>query len=192
MLVAERVGMSLEQFTHESDQQNFELFDGERVEKMASGFLHSETIRLLVKAILAFLQNDEAFIVYSETTFILPNAPLNNWVTDARIPDAMVYERTRWEAWKALTSNRKVAISLVPDWVIEVISPNDTFRDVVKKARLYLRDGVRLVWVLDPEDRHAYIFTPDSDHIQTLDENDMLDASAVIPHFRMTLSAILD
>ena len=35
---------------------------------------------------------------------------------------------------------------VVPDLVVEVVSPNDTRREVAAKARMWLRYDVRLVW----------------------------------------------
>jgi Uma2 family endonuclease len=44
-------------------------------------------------------------------------------------------------------------IDVTPDWVCEVVSPDDRGRDRVRKSDLYLRTGVPHYWILDPEDR---------------------------------------
>lgn len=40
---------------------------------------------------------------------------------------------------------------IAPDLAIEVVSPNDAYREVEGKVDEYLRAGVRLVWVINPE-----------------------------------------
>lgn len=40
---------------------------------------------------------------------------------------------------------------LCPDFVIELLSPSDSFRVTREKMREYLENGARLGWLLDPE-----------------------------------------
>lgn len=47
-----------------------------------------------------------------------------------------------------------------PDLAIEVLSPSDRFTDLLVKVQEYLSAGTRLVWVVDPEARRAFIFRP--------------------------------
>jgi Uma2 family endonuclease len=49
-------------------------------------------------------------------------------------------------------------ITVVPDWICEVVSPDDRGRDRVRKANLYLRAGVPHCWILDPEERTLEAF----------------------------------
>lgn len=44
-------------------------------------------------------------------------------------------------------------IDVVPDWICEILSPNDVGRDRVRKANLYLGSGVPHYWMLYPEER---------------------------------------
>lgn len=45
------------------------------------------------------------------------------------------------------------------DLVVEVVSPGNTRKRVAKKLREYFASGVRLVWVVDPEERTATVYT---------------------------------
>ncbi len=47
-----------------------------------------------------------------------------------------------------------------PDLAVEVVSPEDSFREVEAKARMWLEHGARLVWVVEPEDRVAFVYRP--------------------------------
>jgi Uma2 family endonuclease len=50
-----------------------------------------------------------------------------------------------------------------PDWVIEILSPYTSRRDMAEKRALYERHGVREYWVVDPGNKyvHAYRRTGD-------------------------------
>ena len=37
-----------------------------------------------------------------------------------------------------------------PDWIIEILSPSSTYRDMGEKLRLYERHGVGEYWIVDP------------------------------------------
>jgi Uma2 family endonuclease len=41
-------------------------------------------------------------------------------------------------------------IELAPDWLCEVLSPSTAGHDRVRKLAVYLREGVRHVWFIDP------------------------------------------
>ena len=43
--------------------------------------------------------------------------------------------------------------TLVPDWVCEVLSPSTRKFDLGGKRAVYAREGVRHLWLVDPDDR---------------------------------------
>jgi Uma2 family endonuclease len=51
--------------------------------------------------------------------------------------------------------------TLAPDWICEVISPSTERIDRTKKMRIYLREGVRHVWLLSPATQTLEVYTPD-------------------------------
>lgn len=74
-------------------------------------------------------------------------------------------------------------VTVVPDLAVEVVSPNDYVYELNKKVQEYLRAGVRLVWVIDPENRTLVVHRAN----RTLTEflpNDELSDEDVIPGFR--------
>ncbi len=50
-----------------------------------------------------------------------------------------------------------------PDWIIEVLSPATTFRDMNVKRGLYEMHGVREYWLVHPEDRWLMMYTLDEE-----------------------------
>jgi Uma2 family endonuclease len=51
-------------------------------------------------------------------------------------------------------------VTIAPDLVVEVISPNDIAQDVMAKAMEWLGVGVRLVWLVYPSSRAVFILRP--------------------------------
>ena len=50
-----------------------------------------------------------------------------------------------------------------PDWVIEVLSPSTTFKDMNTKRSLYEAHGIREYWLVHPEDRWLMAYTLDTE-----------------------------
>jgi Uma2 family endonuclease len=73
-------------------------------------------------------------------------------------------------------------IEVVPDLVVEVVSPSDHYARVQRKVNHYLEKGVRLIWVVDPEDRSVAVFR---ENVKTkiLSENEVLSGEDVLPGF---------
>jgi Uma2 family endonuclease len=76
-----------------------------------------------------------------------------------------------------------------PDLAVEVISPNDSAADLNLKVEEYLRAGVKLVWVVDPEIRTVDIFRSDGT-TQRLRESDTLSGEDVVAGFECPVAAL--
>jgi Uma2 family endonuclease len=49
---------------------------------------------------------------------------------------------------------------IYPDWIIEILSPNQSTNKVMKKILFCLKQGTQLGWLIDPEDESVLIFYP--------------------------------
>ncbi len=78
---------------------------------------------------------------------------------------------------------------VVPDLVVEIISPNDRPLPVFDKAQMWLRHGARLVWITDPEAR-TITALPQSGPARTYTEDDTLDGGDVLPGFTCAVQDI--
>src|SRR5262249_3520105 len=69
------------------------------------------------------------------------------------------------------------------DLCVEVLSPGNVFRQIREKIQEYFARGVRMVWIIDPEDRTITVYrSPDEGRL--LHENATLDGEDVLPGFR--------
>jgi Uma2 family endonuclease len=71
---------------------------------------------------------------------------------------------------------------VAPDLVIEVRSPSDRWRDIHAKVAEYLKIGVLVVCVLDPEPRTAHLYYPDQAD-RALGPDDELTFPECLPGF---------
>jgi Uma2 family endonuclease len=72
--------------------------------------------------------------------------------------------------------------TVAADLVVEVLSPTTTRRAINDKVREYLTRGVRIVWVVDPDDRTVTIYRqPDEGRV--LWEGATLTGEDVLPGF---------
>ena len=78
-----------------------------------------------------------------------------------------------------------------PDLAIEVLSPDDRPSEIRTKVEEYLAHGVRLVVVLDPDDKTATVFRPATPPL-TIDAAGMLDLSDVVAGFTCTVREIFE
>ena len=72
------------------------------------------------------------------------------------------------------------------------MSPTDKFTEVNQKVDAYLADGVRLIVVIDPQDRKAFVHAPDAEQPLHLAGDVVLDLSEVIPGFQIALPKLFE
>ena len=82
-------------------------------------------------------------------------------------------------------------VEMVPDLVVEVVSPGDTRREVREKVEDWLGAGVRLVWVLYPATQTAMVYRSQGD-VLDLTEHESLNGEDVVPGFSCRLSDLFD
>ncbi len=81
-------------------------------------------------------------------------------------------------------------IDVPPDLAVEVVSPSDHYLRVQNKVRQYLQCGVRLVWVIDPQDRSVTVYRSQQQG-KILGENDLLTGEDVLPGFSCRVAEVL-
>ncbi len=119
----------------------------------------------------------------SSTGFTLPDSSV-------RGPD------TSWialERWKALPKEeRKRFAHISPDFVIEIRSENDSLDSLKEKMQAYIENGVRLGWLIDPQNQQTFIYRINGtiELVPTFDVP--LSGENVLEGFELTLSQFLE
>ncbi|QRK11634.1 Uma2 family endonuclease [Archangium violaceum] len=72
--------------------------------------------------------------------------------------DVLVPDLAGWRRERLPEAPRTTALTLAPDWACEVLSPSTEARDRAVKLPAYAREGVRHVWLVDPDVRTLEVF----------------------------------
>jgi Uma2 family endonuclease len=188
-----KIGMPLDEFIEATNDQIFELINGERKPKLPTVAGHNYVMQLIYQFLLVFLNNTRLGEVLVEATFVLPDAYDSNWVKGSRTPDVAFFTAERINMYRQENPDwRDKPYLIVPDLVIEVVSPNDKASELDEKIDIYLADGVRLVITLDPQRRKAKMHTSDIDHPIVLKEDAILKGGDVLPGFEIPLKKLFE
>lgn len=116
----------------------------------------------------------------SSTEFNLPNG-------GDRSPDAAW---VRMERWNALSSEeRETFPPICPDFVIELRSRTDNLKPLQDKMQEYLDSGLRLGWLIDPENNCVEIYRQGQPQ-EVLQSPTTLSGEDVLPGFMLDLNAL--
>ncbi|MGK7929367.1 MAG: Uma2 family endonuclease [Spirulina sp.] len=116
----------------------------------------------------------------SSTGFILPNGA-------TRSPDAAWVSLERWEA--LTREQRQKFLPLCPDFLIELRSESDSLPPLQRKMAEYMENGLRLGWLIDPQNRQVEIYRENCEK-EVLENCDRLEGEDVLPGFVLDLSLI--
>ena len=78
-----------------------------------------------------------------------------------------------------------------PELVIEVLSPGNRWTDVSEKVSEYIKAGVLVVCVLDPEPRTAHLYYPDQPN-RTLGPDEELTLPECLPDFHVMVRSFFE
>jgi Uma2 family endonuclease len=94
------------------------------------------------------------------------------------------------ERWEALTPEQRQKFPpLCPDFVVELRSPSDDLQPLQEKMQEYLDNGLRLGWLIDPQNRQVEIYRPGL-AVEVLQVPTTLSGEDVLPGFVLDLSGI--
>lgn len=131
--------------------------------------------------VLKWSKKDKSGIVFdSSGMFTLPNGA-------RRSPDVSWMTKEKWE--ELSPSERKKFSRVVPDFVIELLSPSDNLADTQAKMAEYIENGVRLGWLIDPMDKKVHIYRANGE-VEILDDPEMVSGEDVLVGFELKVREI--
>ncbi|MCY3602094.1 MAG: Uma2 family endonuclease [Chloroflexi bacterium] len=159
-----------------------ELIRGVLCETMPTGREHGAIVMNLGVELGKFIKPRRlGWLVASDSGVWLERDP-----DTVREPDIAFTSAERSPLDVRVTGYAEVA----PDLVVEIVSPSDGRREVHDKAQMWLRHGVRLVWVVYPNTRTVDVYR--ADQTATLGEEDSLSGLDVLPGFACPVKAIFE
>ena len=81
------------------------------------------------------------------------------------------------------------AWNILPELMVEVVSPHDVAEDVVERVNEYFAAGTKLVWIVYPTQRLVYVYQSPR-QVRILGDADELDGGGVLPAFRVPVATL--
>lgn len=160
--------------------KRFELHEGEIVEVPSPSPLYQWIVAQLVIWIGKFLEQFPLGYVFGDNldyepadgVIVQPDLSFVSFERAPRLPERF---------------------AIMPDLAVEVMSPTNTERDMLRKVLLYFAYGAREVWLIYPEERMMRLYTPAEAgaHVRQFVEGEQLAGSAVLPNFALNIADLL-
>ncbi len=173
------------EFVHqpENADKRLELIDGEIIEMPAPGEEHGFLAGLFYHHFLLF---------DPELKMGVPTVESGYYTLDDRYtvlaPDAAFRLRERADA-----PLNKRWVSAMPDIAVEIKSPHDSMAQMRRKAAIYLRHGVQLVWIVIPDRRGVEVCRLDAIgdiEREFVGDDGALSGASVLPGFTLEIARL--
>ena len=166
---------------HDPEREGrFELVRGELRERAVPNYRHGQVAVKTTIVLGGFVRQHELGDLVSEGGYVFERDP-----DTVFLPDLSFVRADRVPP----PDQQQGYPDLVPDLVIEVLSPSNTTAETAENVRFYLETGVRLVWFLDPCQRSVTVQTP-GHPARTLYAADTLDGGDVLPGFSVRVGEL--
>jgi Uma2 family endonuclease len=172
-------GLTIDDFERLPDDlaHNHELVDGQLVYVSGNTGEHNSLRDCTIALLWPHVKQHNLGKVLSEQEY--------QFGSNAHGPDVSFFG-----AEKALLYDRSRRVQrFVTDLAIEIVSQNDKFEALMKKARRYRNCGTKEVWIFSIALREAYVLSEKQDAL--LDENQCF-RSDLIPGFSIRIGDLLD
>jgi len=159
-----------------------ELVKGVVVTTPARGFEHGK-----VKGNVAFHLFEHVKPIKLGTVVFSTGVVTERDDDTVRGPDVSFYSKKRVPLGRRIVKYADVS----PDLCVEVVSPSNTKRELRDKTKEYFAAGVKLVWIVDPEDRSVTVLTSPNQGT-TFYEPSELTGGDVLPGFSCPIADLFE
>ncbi|MGH9818830.1 MAG: Uma2 family endonuclease, partial [Pyrinomonadaceae bacterium] len=124
---------------------------------------------------------DKTGIIFdSSTMFTLPN-------NAKRSPDVSWMTLEKWES--VPPSERRRFSHVVPDFVIELLSPTDYLPETQAKMEEYSENGARLGWLIDPAEQKVHVYRQNGE-VEIMHDPEIVSGEDVLRGFELKVREI--
>ena len=156
------------------DETRREILQGELIEMPPASGDHGDIAMEVGAQLRIFGKQHKLGKAYAaETGFLLERNPDTVMAPDVSF---IIQERLPGDG------SFRSFIPMVPDLVVEVVSPNDSAGMVQRKTAKWLGFGVRLVWIIYPDTKSVMAYRS-LDSVRTFGPEDTLTGDPVLPGF---------
>jgi Uma2 family endonuclease len=160
------------------EDKRYELDEGELMEMTRPAYKHNQVLTVLTGELYLYFKGaHRGHILVSENLYAI--APITRLAPDV----AVILGDRRKEL------NDAKVIPIIPEIVVEVLSPRERSGRIQRKLNQYLQAGVKEVWFIDPEDRTAEIWIGPERPDRVLTTADFL-SSPLLPGFTLRVEEL--
>jgi len=156
---------------------NHELEDGKLVDVSGNTLIHNRLRDAFISLLRDYVKKNGLGEIVSEQEF--------DFGGNAYGPDVSFFGPGKLPLCEAMRRVQR----FVPDVAIEIVSENDTFKKLVRKADRYRKCGTKEVWIIDPDSRIAFMY---SEGLNTILRENGVFQSGLIPGFSIRLGDLFD
>ena len=181
MTIAAAKRLTADEFMALRDAAEFELIDGNLVERKQMGAQSSYVAAQISRQLGNYAERQgSGWVLESETTYRCFGS-----ADTLRRADVSFIRRGRLAGERLPESY----VDIAPDLAVEVVSPSNSANEIENKVLDYFAAGVELVWVAYPQARTIHICRPDGTG-NVLREGGQLDSGAVLPGFHCEIAEL--
>jgi Uma2 family endonuclease len=180
---AMNVPISLSAIDEAIKEDRYEVVNGQYVELPPMSAREVDVASELVGNMRPFSKKQKLGRVVSEMLFHLADD------LPERRPDVALVSVERWPLTRPVPATNAWAV--VPNLAVEVISPTNTWDEIIGKIGEYFRAGVQRVWVVVTSAEQVHVYdSPTQVRILTRDQE--LTDETLLPGFRLPLSQLFE
>jgi Uma2 family endonuclease len=155
MLLTETKRATIEDYQKLPEGAPYQLIGGELIMSPSPTRIHQDILGNLFSSLRAFIKSKDLGKIFI--------APLDVELTEYDVyqPDIIFIRKERLHLLGGLR------IDIVPDLVIEILSPSNAYYDLTHKKAVYCEQGVEEYWVVDPIEETIEIMTKDGAYFRT-------------------------
>jgi len=105
------------------------------------------------------------------------------------VPDIAVFE------WPRIPLNSQGEIEnrfeIPPDWIIEILSPDQSSTRVINKILFCLKNNTKLGWLVDPEEKLVIVFKPQQ-QLEIKENEDVLPVLDVLSGLQLSAANLFE
>ena len=156
----------------------YELDEGQVVEMPPPGEYHGALCAYITYLLWSYvIRRGKGYVCSNDTGLLIKNRP-----GTVRGPDVMLFDEGR----PAKKLSRRFA-KRIPKLVVEVLSPSDRMTFMNRRISQFLKRGVPLIWVVDPEERAVTVYRPGHVH-KVVREGEEVTGEEVLPGLRFRVA----
>jgi Uma2 family endonuclease len=164
----------------ENADRFWELDEGEVIEMPSPGELHGVVCGLIAYLLWKYVfERGKGYVCSNGTGLLVKRKP-----GTVRGPDIMVFDESR-----PLRKLSRKFSERIPRLIVEVLSPSDKMSAVNRRISQFLKRGVPLVWLVDPETRTVTVYKHGKD-FEVVREHEVVTGEDVLPKLRYRVAEL--